>query len=172
MPGTTETLRSERADAAGADGAADADGAARSPAGAPLALSDGVRTRSDGVTAGLAVIGLVADGFDRAAIGFARAEEVGFARAEEVADVGDPDAEPADCGSATGPVAVGLMLVVSGEPWLAGVKNGEPEADGPRSGLPGPAGAGDSVNAVRRDSTSAPPGTPPAAAAYGLTAAG
>lgn len=158
MPGTTDTVSSEPADAAAAGG----DG--RWPAGAASALPDGAGVRADVVTAGFAVIELAVDGFDRAAIG--------LARVEEVTGVDDPDAEPADCGSPTGPAAVGLMLVVAGEPWLAGVKNGDAGADGPRSGLPGPAGAGDSVSAVRRESTSAPLGTPPADAAYGRTAAG
>jgi hypothetical protein len=159
MPGTTETVPSDRADGA----AAEVD--ARSPAGASLALSDGVCVRAHGETAGPPVAGLVAAGLvvaglDRAAAGLGKTDEV----------VGN--AEPADCISTIGLFGVGSRPVVSGEPLLAGLKKGDAEANGSRSCLPGPDGPGGSVTAARRESTSAPAATPPADAAYGRTAAG
>jgi hypothetical protein len=202
MPGTTETVRSDRADAAGEEAEV------RSPAGAWSALPAGTDVRANGVTAGPAVDGLVVprpvvdgpmvgaavvglvvprpvvarpvvDGLivgwpvvDGPAIAGFGHSAIGLASGDEVADVDGPVAEPADCGLPTGPAEVGLMFVASGEPWPAGVKKGDAGAGRPWSGLPGPVGAGVSGNAVRRESTSAPLGTPPADAAYGRTAAG
>ncbi len=159
MPGTTETAPSGRPDGA----AAEVD--ARSPAAASLALSNGVCVRAHGVTAGPPVTGLVVAGLDRAVPGLGNTDEV-------VDDDADADAEPADCTSAIGPWGVGSRPEVSGEPLLAGLKKGDAGANGSRSCLPGPEGPGDSVTAARRESTSAPAGTPPADAAYGRTAAG
>jgi hypothetical protein len=170
MPGTTETLPSE-----GADAVADVD--VRSPAGASSLTLPGPVCAPASAGPGRADTGLLVAGFEAAAPGLAAAgatagvEEAGAGLtdvspaagtglvdlalvAAESAGVGAAclvlaSAEPAfaavDAGR-VGSLRAGVSVppaAVPAEALLGGVKNGEAGADGARSGLPGLGGSAD-----------------------------
>jgi hypothetical protein len=117
MPGTTETMPSDRA------GAAPADASARWPAtAASSALSADVRFRADGAEAGVAGAGLGLAGLAVVVAGLAAAAEVG--------DAADVDAGFTDLTSPAGTGLVGSALDGAvDELLLGGVKKGDAGAD-------------------------------------------
>ena len=210
MPGTTETVPSERADAAAdAEAVSPVEASSLAPSGA--ARASGTADAGAGFwvnglcVAGLSVADLSVAGLEAAFAGLAGAGELtdlGEAGAElaggwPAADgrlVAGPPADPVPAWPACFVVAglacaaidagrapssrAGLSLGLAawpGEALPAGVKNGDPPpadgdvdlASGARSEGPGRSG-----RSAGRERTSASEVRPPAAAAYGRTAAG